>query len=220
MIDTKLLRRKILDLAIRGRLVEQNPGGEPASVLLQRIHEEKQKMLADGNLKPRDIKNDSIIFRGDDNLFYEQVGNEEPVCIDDEIPFDIPDSWEWVRLGTLCNLQIGKTPARGNVEFWKNGVYPWVTISDIEEHKDLSNTNEYISQIALDSTFKSKLVPKGSLIMSFKLSIGKTCILGIDAVHNEAIISIQTYNDRMHYQRNFLNYMLPLLCTYGSTKNA
>lgn len=67
-MDTNKLRQKILDMAIRGKLVPQDPNDEPASVLLERIRNEKQRMVQDGKLKKRDIKNDTIIFRGDDNL--------------------------------------------------------------------------------------------------------------------------------------------------------
>ncbi|MBP3802844.1 MAG: restriction endonuclease subunit S, partial [Oribacterium sp.] len=71
-MDTKALRQKILDLAIRGKLVPQDPDDEPASVLLERIREEKKKMVKDGKLKAKDIKNDTIIFKGEDNLHYEK----------------------------------------------------------------------------------------------------------------------------------------------------
>ncbi len=72
-MDTKALRQKILDLAIRGKLVPQDPNDEPASVLLERIRAEKQQMVKDGKLKAKDIKNDTVIFKGDDNLHYEQI---------------------------------------------------------------------------------------------------------------------------------------------------
>ena len=75
-MDTKSMRQKILDLAIRGKLVPQDPTDEPASVLLKRIRAEKQQMVKDGKLKAKDIKDDSIIFKGEDNLHYEKVGSE------------------------------------------------------------------------------------------------------------------------------------------------
>ena len=76
-MDTKALRQKILDLAIRGKLVPQDPNDEPASVLLERIRAEKQQMVKDGKLKPKDIKNDTVIFKDDDNLHYEKFSNGE-----------------------------------------------------------------------------------------------------------------------------------------------
>ncbi|MDO5401254.1 MAG: restriction endonuclease subunit S, partial [Eubacteriales bacterium] len=72
MIDTKALREKVLDLAIRGKLVPQDPNDEPASVLLERIREQKQQMVKKGKLKAKDIKNDTVILKGDDNLHYEK----------------------------------------------------------------------------------------------------------------------------------------------------
>ncbi|MDD6172044.1 MAG: restriction endonuclease subunit S, partial [Ligilactobacillus ruminis] len=99
-MDTKALRQKILDLAIRGKLVPQDPNDEPASVLLERIHAEKQQMVKDGKLKPKDIKNDTVIFKGDDNLHYEKFADGTIKCIEDEIPFDVPDNWKWCRFGS------------------------------------------------------------------------------------------------------------------------
>ena len=106
MIDTKALRQKILDLAIRGKLVPQDPNDEPASVLLERIRQQKQQMVNEGKLKPKDIKNDSVIFVGEDNLHYEKFADGSVKCIENEIPFDIPDSWAWARLVSLIEAFI------------------------------------------------------------------------------------------------------------------
>ena len=95
MIDTKALRQKILDMAIKGKLVPQNPDDEPASVLLERIRAEKQQLIKEGKIKKD--KNDSIIYKGDDNRYYEKVGSEVK-DITDELPFEIPDNWVWTRL--------------------------------------------------------------------------------------------------------------------------
>ena len=107
-MDTKALRQKILDLAIRGKLVPQDPNDEPASVLLGRIRQQKQQMVKEGKLKPKDIKNDSVIFVGEDNLHYEKFADGSVKCIEDEIPFDLPDGWEWVRLGSVGDMTLGK----------------------------------------------------------------------------------------------------------------
>lgn len=108
-MDTKALRQKILDLAIRGKLVPQDPNDEPASVLLERIRAEKQQMVKDGKLKPKDIKNDTVIFKGDDNLHYEKFSDGNVKCIEDEIPFDIPNTWSWCRLNNIGSTNIGLT---------------------------------------------------------------------------------------------------------------
>ena len=102
-------KSKILDLAIRGQLVPQDPNDEPASVLLERIRAEKEDLIKQGKIK-RD-KKESVIFKGEDNSYYEKLG-EDVCCIDEEIPYDIPDSWEWVRLKNCCIKEIrrGKSP--------------------------------------------------------------------------------------------------------------
>ena len=100
-MDTKSLRQKILDLAIRGKLVPQDPNDEPASVLLERIREQKKQMVKEGKLKAKDIKNDTIIFVGEDNLHYEKFTDGTVKCIEDEIPFDVPVGWEWCRLPVI-----------------------------------------------------------------------------------------------------------------------
>ena len=121
MIDTVALREKVLDLAIRGKLVPQDPTDEPASVLLERIRVQKQQMVKDGKLKPKDIKGDTVIFVGDDNLHYEKFADGTVKCIEDEIPFELPSGWEWVRFGTVTiNRDSERKPVssafRKNVE--------------------------------------------------------------------------------------------------------
>ena len=106
MIDTKALREKVLDLAIRGKLVPQDPNDEPASVLLERIRQQKQQMVKEGKLKAKDIKNDTVIFVGEDNLHYEKFTDGSVKCIEDEIPFELPDGWAWARLASLIEVFI------------------------------------------------------------------------------------------------------------------
>ncbi len=104
------LKNSILQMAVQGKLVPQDPNDEPASVLLERIRAEKEQLIKEGKIKKE--KNPSIIFRGADNLPYEKIGKNEPVCIADEVPFDIPESWEWVRLKDIVVKEIkrGKSP--------------------------------------------------------------------------------------------------------------
>ena len=102
MIDTAALREKVLDLAIRGKLVPQDPTDEPASVLLERIHEQKLQMVREGKLKAKDVKDDTIIFKGDDNCYYEKFSDGTIKNIQDEIPFDLPNGWSWCRLKCIC----------------------------------------------------------------------------------------------------------------------
>ena len=101
------LMKSILQEAIQGKLVPQDPNDEPASVLLERIREEKQRLLKEGKLKKKDIT-DSIIFKGEDNKYYEQIG-QEIVDISEDIPFEIPESWSWIRLSNICSICTGAT---------------------------------------------------------------------------------------------------------------
>lgn len=98
------LKNSILQMAVQGKLVPQDPNDEPASVLLERIRAEKEQLIKEGKIKKE--KNPSVIFRGADNLPYEKIGKNEPVCIADEVPFDIPESWEWVRLEAICTKLV------------------------------------------------------------------------------------------------------------------
>ena len=104
------LKNSILQMAVQGKLVPQDPNDEPASELIKRIREEKENLIKEGKIKKE--KNPSYIFRGEDNIPYEKVGKNEPVSIADEVPFEIPDSWEWVRLSEIVIKEIkrGKSP--------------------------------------------------------------------------------------------------------------
>ena len=219
-LDRRLLNvlpKSILQEAIQGRLVPQDPNEEPASVLLSRIREEKQKLLELGKLKKKDIT-DSVIFKGEDNKYYEQVENSIS-DITSEIPFDIPESWAWCRMGSLTNLRIGKTPARGDSSFWQQGIHSWVSISDLTQNNIINSTKAKISDIAAQ-TIRGPISKAGSLLMSFKLTVGKKGILTIDAYHNEAIVTINTFIDNDFHTRNYLSIILPILTNYGETKDA
>ena len=111
------VKSRILDLAIRGKLVPQDPNDEPASVLLERIRAEKEELIKQGKIK-RD-KKESVIFKGEDNSYYEKIG-EEVTCIDDEIPFEIPDNWCWCRMKQLMYLIGGVTYNKRDIQ--KEGI--------------------------------------------------------------------------------------------------
>ena len=211
------LKKSILQEAIQGRLVPQDPNDEPASLLLERIKKEKTKLFKEGKLKKKDLV-DSVIFKGEDNKYYETIGSVTE-CIDEEILYDLPSNWVWVRLGSIVRMTIGKTPARGDQRYWYNGIYPWVSISDMKELGSISTTKERVSAIAAKEQM-GNISPKGSLLMSFKLTVGRTSLLDIEAYHNEAIIPIQPFIDEQHSLRNYLFRTLPLLSTAGDSKDA
>ena len=176
-MDTKALRQKILDLAIRGKLVPQDPNDEPASVLLERIRAEKQQMVKDGKLKPKDIKNDTVIFKGDDNLHYEQFADGTVKCIEDEIPFELPDGWEWCRLKDLFDIGSSKRVLQSD---WKESGVPFYRAREIVKLSD----NGYVdNELFISEEHYKKLsneygVPKaGDLMVSGVGTIGKTYVV-------------------------------------------
>ena len=133
----------------------------------------------------------------------------------EEILFDIPSNWKWCRFSEVADFHLGKTPSRGDSRFWESGVYPWVSISDMSE-PILMKTKKKVSQSAADECFSKGISPKGTLLMSFKLTIGKVVILGVDAYHNEAIISVFPRNDNEEFVfRNYLKYILPFSAKNG-----
>ena len=211
------LKKSVLQEAIQGKLVSQDPNDEPASVLLERIKEEKTKLFKEGKLKKKDLV-DSVIFKGDDNKYYETIDGVTG-CIDEEIPYDLPSNWAWTRLGNVAKMTIGKTPARGDQRYWSSGEYSWVSISDMKDLGVISATKERISAIAVKELM-GNISPKGSLLMSFKLTVGRTSLLDMDAYHNEAIVTVLPLIDECNTFRNYLFRTLPLLSIAGDSKDA
>ena len=210
------IKKSILQYAIQGKLVSQDPNDEPASVLLEKIKAEKQKLIKAGKIKKDKVE--SYIYKRD-NRHYEKIGDKE-VDITDEIPFEIPPSWAWVRFKNLVHYRMGKTPQRKNEQFWEHGTFPWVSIADLISDGMLERTKEKISDYAVSQIFKGEFSPRGTLLMSFKLTVGKVSVLNINAVHNEAIISIYPYLNTDNSMRDYLFKFMPLLSQEGRTKTA
>ena len=172
------LKNSILQMAVQGKLVPQDPNDEPASVLLERIRAEKEQLIKEGKIKKE--KNPSIIFRGADNLPYEKIGKNEPVCIADDVPFEIPESWEWVRWGTLSeSIQYGyNAPAQ------ENGRIKMVRISDIQDNSVMWETVPYcdIKEGEIDAYL---LKPNDILFARTGGTVGKSYL--VQEVPEEAI---------------------------------
>ena len=132
----KDLKNSILQMAVQGKLVPQNPNDEPASVLLERIREQQRQLVSEGKIKaPKD--GESVIYRSSDGKHYEKrvdaKGHEsDPVCIEGEIPFEIPDSWEWVRLNQLAWFGGGHTPSTSDKDNYTSKGILWVTSKDMK----------------------------------------------------------------------------------------
>ncbi len=168
-----IIKKSILQEAIQGKLVPQIAEEGTAQELLEQIQQEKSQLIKEGKLK-KSALSDSVIYKGDDNKYYEQVGNEN-IDITEEIPFDLPDNWTWVRFGQYIRMSIGKTPPRGETKYWTNGKYPWVSISDMSDYGLVTTTKESVSENA--KSLFGEISPAGTLIMSFKLTVGRTSLL-------------------------------------------
>ena len=190
------LRRFILDLAVRGKLVEQDPEDKPALELLKRIAAEKARLVKAG-----EIKKDKVL----------------PTIKIDEAPFSIPAKWCWVRFGNIADFSAGRTPTRNELSFWNTGDYPWISIADMNDGETLTATRETVSEESAKQIFRSDPEQIGTMIMSFKLTIGKIARLGIPAYHNEAIISIRPYVLEFD---PYLFKVLPFFARQGDTKGA
>ena len=127
-------KAKILDLAIRGQLVPQDPTDEPASVLLERIRAEKEELIKQGKIK-RD-KKESVIFRGEDNSYYEKMADGKLHCLDDQLPFELPDGWEWCNLSMIGTTNIGLTYRPTDIE--PGGIMVLRSCNIVNDQVDLS----------------------------------------------------------------------------------
>ena len=174
------LKKSILQEAVQGKLVPQDPSDEPAEALLERIRAEKQRLIKEGKIKKD--KHESVIFRRD-NSHYEKLDGVER-CIDDELPFEIPESWAWARLGNIGDWGSGATPSRTHPEYY-DGSIPWLKTGDLTDSY-ITDIPEGISQLALEKT-SVRLNESGSVLMAmYGATIGKLGILTYSATTNQA----------------------------------
>lgn len=197
------LKNSILHLAVQGKLVPQETRDESATELLRRINKYRANAIAERK------------------LFIDKKHTAD-VITEEDIPYDLPSSWIWVRFADIVAFNSGKTPARQDTTCWSNGIIPWLSIADMVADGITYNTKYKVSKQAITSCFAEKISPAGTVIMSFKLTIGKMSILGVDAVHNEAIISIfpTAENQDAEVLKKYLFKILPIIAVKGDSKNA
>ena len=196
-------KSKILDLAIRGKLVPQDPNDEPASILLEHIRKEKEELIKSGKLK-RD-KRESVIFRGDDNSYYEKFGDGTIKCIAGEIPFVLPPGWCWERLGNVSSIARGGSPRPIDDYLTDSpeGVN-WIKISDTEKDgKFIHNTKEKIKP---EGVPKSRFVRNGDFLLTNSMSFGRPYILKTDGCIHDGWLVIGEI-DKI-FNQDFLYYGL------------
>ena len=192
------LRKSILQEAIQGRLVTQESDEEPASVLLRRIRIEKQKLLKEGKIKRKDIV-DSVIFKGEDNKYYEKVGGMI-LDISEEISFEIPNSWQWVRLGTLFSHNTGKALNRADTDGIKK---KYLTTSNVYWNR--FDFNEVREMFFTDPELEKCTVHKGDLLVCEGGDIGRSAIWQYD---EEICIQNHIHRLRAYYPINTEFYYL------------
>ena len=181
-MNTKALRQKILDLAIHGKLVPQDPNDEPASVLLEHIRAEKERLIKEGKIK--------------------KPKKSKAACDKPHYPFELPKGWEWTTLGEIGSWQSGATPSRMNKDYY-GGNIPWLKTGDLNDGT-IIYIPEYITQRALEET-SVRLNPKGSvLIAMYGATIGKIGILSFPATTNQACCACYEYS----INQMFLFYFL------------
>lgn len=181
------LKKSVLQEAIQGRLVPQIAEEGTAHELLEQIKAEKQKLVKEGKLKKSALAT-SVIFRGDDNKYWEKKENNV-VCIDDEIPFVIPNSWNWCRLKDIGRTETGTTPSKSHPEYFGNYI-PFLSPANILGSKIISET-QGLSNIGIEF---GRVVPKNSILqVCIGGSIGKCAIVNKPATFNQQINSITPY---------------------------
>ena len=181
-------KKSCLQEAIQGwpncpKLSTLLPNQKDVSVenLLEQIKEEKQKLVKEGKLKKSALK-DSVIFRGDDNKYYEQIG-KTIVCIDEEIPFPIPNNWAWSRLSSMCSIVNGFTPLRSESKFWDCGTINWFTVEDIKNQGEMIYATK--QKITDEATSKERIVRAGSVLLCCTASVGQCALAMIDLTTNQ-----------------------------------
>mgnify|MGYP000006434721 FL=1 len=188
-MDTKALRQKILDLAIHGKLVPQDPNDEPASVLLERIRAEKERLIKKGK-----IKKGKKSAKTSDKPHYE---NEEP--------FEVPNSWEWCKLGTVNEIARGGSPRpiKDYLTTDANGIN-WIKIGDTT--KDGKYIDSVKEKIRHEGVKKSRLVHKGDFLLTNSMSFGRPYILNVDGCIHDGWLVISPIGEA--YTSDFLYYLL------------
>ena len=183
------LRKSILQEAIQGKLVPQCSDEGTAQELLEQIKLEKQKLIKDGKLK-KSALTDSVIFKGDDNKYYEQVGNEN-IDITEEIPFDFPENWVWVRMGQIGNWGAGSTPQRGDANYY-NGKILWLKTGELN-NGIVYDTEEKVTQKAFQDCSLRMNKIGDVLIAMYGATIGKLAIVGKELTTNQACCGCTPY---------------------------
>ena len=184
-----LLKKSILQEAIQGRLVPQIAEEGTAKELLEQIKAEKLKLVKESKLK-KSALNESVIFRGDDNKYYEQIGKK---CLDitEQIPFEIPNSWTWARMGQVGDWGAGSTPQRGNQDYYGGNIL-WLKTGELN-NDIVYDTEEKITHRAFQDCSLRMNKIGDVLIAMYGATIGKLAIVGKELTTNQACCGCTPY---------------------------
>ena len=205
------LRKAILQQAIQGKLVPQDPNDEPASVLLERVREEKARLVKEKKIKKD--KNESIIYRGEDNSHYEKIlATGEVECIDNEIPFEIPESWEWVRFKNVADIARGGSPRpiKSYLTENSNGVN-WIKIGDTE--KGGKYINSVKERIRPEGVSSSRMVHKGDFLLTNSMSFGRPYITNVDGCIHDGWLVVSPFANS--FIQDYLFHLLSSTFAYN-----
>ena len=195
------LKKSILQYAIEGNLVQQDLNDEPASVLLERIREEKNKLVAEGKIKKD--KNESIIYRRD-NSYYEKIGKNE-ICIDNELPFDIPKKWGWCRLNSIYNFidYRGKTPTK-----IAKGI-PFITAKNIKKGFIDYSIKDYISESDYQIRKSRGISKRNDILFTTEAPLGNVAIADLDKYSaGQRLITFQQYSLNCTFSNELFMYFM------------
>ena len=178
------LKKSVLQYAIEGKLVPQDETEGTAEVLLEQIQAEKQKLYEENKLKKKDLEH-STIFKDEDNKYYEKIG-KNVICIDEEIPFEIPKNWRWCRVRDLGLTETGTTPPKSNPNFFGDHI-PFLSPANIQQNRIVSE-NQWLSK---EGMLYGRVVPCNSILqVCIGGSIGKCAIVNKSVTFNQQINSI------------------------------
>jgi len=183
------LKKSVLQYAIEGKLVPQDEAEGTAEVLLEQIQKEKQKLYEENKLKKKDLEH-STIFKGEDNKYYEKIG-KNIICIDEEILFEIPKNWRWVRMGQIGDWGAGSTPPRSNPNYY-NGKILWLKTGELN-NGIVFDTEEKITEKAFQECSLRINKVGNVLIAMYGATIGKLAIAGKELTTNQACCGCSPY---------------------------
>ena len=202
------LKKSILQMAVQGKLVRQDPADEPASVLLERIRTEKQRLITEGKIK-RD-KHESVIFRRD-NSHYEKRGVEE-VCIDEKLPFEIPSTWQWEKVINLFNFidYRGATPTKIAA-----GV-PLVTAKNVKKGYIDYRIRDYISEEEYSTRQTRGISQKGDILFTTEAPMGNVALADLERFSaGQRLITLQQYTSCADFSNELVMYFMLSDCFQG-----